>query len=147
MQYRPRGEARLEALELARLGTRRTAVSSESLGVQLPRPLRLTWGQNVTRRVLIWVRIKGLVRRRLRNFRSGGETTSVIINILMIRMKKKRETETGFDIDIAPRRCAEEEQTLRRRSVHFRSMLQVYGEQRGREEEKGLGLFVNIRLV
>ena len=45
------------------------------------------------------------------------------------------------------RRCAEEEQTLRRRSVHFRSLLQVYGEQRGREEEKGLGLFVNIRLV
>ena len=64
-----------------------------------------------------------------------------------MRMKKKRETETGFDIDIATRRCAEEEQTLRRRSVHFRSLLQVYGEQRGREEEKGLGLFVNIRLV
>ena len=76
MQYRPRGEARLEALELARLGTRRTAVSSESLGVQLPRPLRLTWGQNVTRRVLIWVRIKGLVRRRLRNFRSGEKSSN-----------------------------------------------------------------------
>ena len=85
MQYRPRGEARLEALELARLGTRRTAVSSESLGVQLPQPLRLTWGQNVTRRVLIWVRIKGLVRRRLRNFRSGGETTSVIIKYQKVR--------------------------------------------------------------
>ena len=84
----------------------------------------------------------------MRNFRSGRETTSVIVNILMMR-KKKRETETGFDfdIDIATRRCTEEEQTLRRRSVHFRSLLQVYEEQRGTEEEKGLGLFVNIIFV
>lgn len=61
--------------------------------------------------------------------------------------KKKRETETGFDIDIATGRCTEEEQTLRRRSVHFRSLLQVYEEQSGTEEEKGLGLFVNIIFV